>query len=289
MGYKRHRVVVYVPDPLRCYRCQRYGHKATWCNGKERCSVCSGPHPVKNCPHTVDKDGGKETKCANCQGSHSTSYRGCPRYKEAKEVTRFQFTAQSKMTYAQAILKVREIKANKESRDSKECKEKCGDKRNNESKENTGNEIHAANCSKKLENQSPPGESSGNKSRVSNKSTIQSTAKIVDSCEKVYNKQIERKEILHDSETVKQSSPSNETTENSKVNPSEKILKDRMDTRLLINFAHSMAETIQKEQSEEELIKSIIAVLEILKLEILIKNERPKNRVNVDGNNIRKP
>ena len=66
-------------------------------------------------------------------------------------------------------------------------------------------------------------------------------------------------------------------------------MKDRMDTKLLINFAHSMAETIQKEQSEEELIKSIIAVLDILKLEILVKNERPKNRVNVCGNNIRKP
>ena len=98
-----------------------------------------------------------------------------------------------------------------------------------------------------------------------------------------------RRKILQNSELVKQPSPSSEMAEDIKESHSEKIQKDRVDTKLLINFAHSMAETIQKKPSEEELIKSIIAVLDMLKLEILIKNERPKKKVEVCGDNINKP
>ena len=115
LGWSRHRVAAYIPDPLRCYHCQRYGHKAIHCNGKERCSICSESHPVQKCPQMNKNKDEKENKCANCKGNHPASYRGCPNYKEAKVITRTQFTAQTKMTYSQAIKKVKECKECKES------------------------------------------------------------------------------------------------------------------------------------------------------------------------------
>ena len=108
LGWSRHRVDAYIPDPLRCYHCQRYGHKAIHCNGKERCSICSESHPVQKCPQMNKNQDEKENKCANCKGKHPASYRGCPNYKEAKVITRTQFTAQTKITYSQAIKKVKE-------------------------------------------------------------------------------------------------------------------------------------------------------------------------------------
>lgn len=33
-----------VPPPLRCFKCQKYGHVAAICKGKQRCGRCAGEH-----------------------------------------------------------------------------------------------------------------------------------------------------------------------------------------------------------------------------------------------------
>ena len=105
IGWRRHRVDKFVPDPIRCYQCQRYGHKANTCNGQEKCGICSKRHNVKECPEKNKSTEEKESKCPNCGGKHSASYRGCPKFKIAKQITRIQFSSESKMTYAEAIKK----------------------------------------------------------------------------------------------------------------------------------------------------------------------------------------
>ncbi|XP_037536589.1 cyclin-H [Nematolebias whitei] len=37
-------IMPYIPPPLRCYKCQRYGHIAAVCKGKQRCAKCGADH-----------------------------------------------------------------------------------------------------------------------------------------------------------------------------------------------------------------------------------------------------
>ncbi|GBM42872.1 hypothetical protein AVEN_245699-1 [Araneus ventricosus] len=61
-----------------CLNCQMWNHGSNGCKLSPKCVVCSGKHPSKECPHK----GKQETvpKCANCDGPHTASYRGCPKY-----------------------------------------------------------------------------------------------------------------------------------------------------------------------------------------------------------------
>ena len=44
IGYLFFRVKQYVPKPLRCFKCNRYGHVAGHCRGKLCRSICGGEH-----------------------------------------------------------------------------------------------------------------------------------------------------------------------------------------------------------------------------------------------------
>ena len=54
----------------RCYRCQRYGHKAAVCKGKERCGKCAGDHRTSLCA-------GGPPLCVNCGASHHSGSKSC--------------------------------------------------------------------------------------------------------------------------------------------------------------------------------------------------------------------
>lgn len=60
VGCMSFQVRPYIPPPLRCYKCQRYGHIAAVCKGKQRCPKCGEDHRVEDCKENV-KD-----KCCNC-------------------------------------------------------------------------------------------------------------------------------------------------------------------------------------------------------------------------------
>ena len=108
IGYRKHRVDRYIPDPIRCYRCQKFGHRAPNCNSKTKCSVCAGPHSVNDCPEIQkNTEESKERKCPNCSGNHPASYKGCPSYKTALQVTKIQFQGPTKMSYAEATKKMK--------------------------------------------------------------------------------------------------------------------------------------------------------------------------------------
>ncbi|XP_055932822.1 uncharacterized protein LOC129962848 [Argiope bruennichi] len=40
-GYARYKVRPYIPTPLRCFNCQRFGHSKNACRGKQTCSRCA--------------------------------------------------------------------------------------------------------------------------------------------------------------------------------------------------------------------------------------------------------
>lgn len=98
LGYLSYMVRPYVPPPLRCYKCQRFGHVAAVCRGKQRCARCGGEHDYGKCEQGVNP------KCCNCGGEHSAGYGGC---QARKKVLRIQnVRVENGSTYAEALKKV---------------------------------------------------------------------------------------------------------------------------------------------------------------------------------------
>jgi len=96
VGFMSFQVRPYVPPPLRCFKCQRFGHVAAICRGKQRCGKCGGEdHEYGKCNE------GTKNKCCNCGGEHSAVYKGCEAHKRAADVQRIR--VEGKMTYAEAI------------------------------------------------------------------------------------------------------------------------------------------------------------------------------------------
>lgn len=95
VGYMSFRVREYVPPPVRCYKCQRYGHIAKVCHGKQRCGKCGGEHEYGQCGDNDVK------KCCNCGGDHTAAYGGCPARKQAVVIQ--QVRTSRNLSYADAV------------------------------------------------------------------------------------------------------------------------------------------------------------------------------------------
>ncbi|GBN36252.1 hypothetical protein AVEN_233541-1 [Araneus ventricosus] len=50
-----------------------------------KCVICAGSHESRDCPNKNKEN--FVTKCANCGGNHTASYRGCPRFPKIKTKT----------------------------------------------------------------------------------------------------------------------------------------------------------------------------------------------------------
>ncbi|GBN26725.1 hypothetical protein AVEN_56158-1 [Araneus ventricosus] len=78
-GYMKLAVRPFIPNPLRCFKCQRFGHSQTNCRGTLTCARCAEKgHISQQCT-------GQE-KCVNCSGDHTSFSRSCPRWKQEKEI-----------------------------------------------------------------------------------------------------------------------------------------------------------------------------------------------------------
>ena len=71
LGFMSHLVRVYVPKPLRCFNCQRFGHTAKNCKQQRRCARYGGDHEYGKCGTGV------QPKCCSCGGAHNVAYAGC--------------------------------------------------------------------------------------------------------------------------------------------------------------------------------------------------------------------
>lgn len=86
----------YIPAPLRCFRCQLFGHVAVRCNKDQICSCGKPLHEGRPCETPI--------VCVNCRGSHSAKSRNCPKYK--KEVAIQELRTTQKLTYNEARAKI---------------------------------------------------------------------------------------------------------------------------------------------------------------------------------------
>ncbi|XP_049523873.1 uncharacterized protein LOC125945682 [Dermacentor silvarum] len=77
-GYVKIRVRPYIPNPLRCFKCQRFGHSSQNCRGRITCAKCADEHPSESCENAPH--------CVNCDGEHAAYSRSCPSWKKEKEI-----------------------------------------------------------------------------------------------------------------------------------------------------------------------------------------------------------
>ncbi|XP_064461913.1 uncharacterized protein LOC135372152 [Ornithodoros turicata] len=92
-GYINCHIRPFIPNPRRCFKCQRFGHSSQMCRGQQVCPKCAGnDHPPESCS--------KEFHCVNCQGGHPTYSRSCPRWKDEKDILRIR--TEQKLTYKAA-------------------------------------------------------------------------------------------------------------------------------------------------------------------------------------------
>ncbi|GFT78975.1 putative RNA-directed DNA polymerase from transposon X-element [Trichonephila clavipes] len=78
-GYLNCRIRPYIPNPLRCFKCQRFGHSQTSCRGQQTCSRCaSAGHSSTDCI--------LEPKCINCSQPHPSDSKICPKWKIEKQI-----------------------------------------------------------------------------------------------------------------------------------------------------------------------------------------------------------
>jgi len=84
-GFLNVKVDTYIPNPLRCFKCQRFGHHKMNCKRDLACARCGEPgHEDKECkakPH-----------CVNCDGNHGSFSRDCPSWQKEKEIQSVKVT-----------------------------------------------------------------------------------------------------------------------------------------------------------------------------------------------------
>lgn len=68
----------YIPEPLRCKKCQRFGHHTKQCTSDHKCGVCSGRHESTVCIQKYQNQQPTRAKCPNCQANHHAWNKRCP-------------------------------------------------------------------------------------------------------------------------------------------------------------------------------------------------------------------
>ncbi|GFU87547.1 uncharacterized protein TNCV_2934691 [Trichonephila clavipes] len=84
-GYLNCKLRPYIPNPLRCFKCQRFGHSQTSCHGQLTCSRCASVgHASTDCS--------LEPKCINCLQPHPSDSKLCPKWKIEKQIQEIKTT-----------------------------------------------------------------------------------------------------------------------------------------------------------------------------------------------------
>ena len=87
-------VEIYVPNPLRCFNCKKFGHHESNCpvdEGSvcERCGKGDHDHLTSQCKSPA--------KCVNCGGNHVSRSSDCDTWKKENEVMKIKVT--QRLTY----------------------------------------------------------------------------------------------------------------------------------------------------------------------------------------------
>jgi hypothetical protein len=83
----------YIASPLRCFKCQRYGHHKNACRQAARCARCGSlEHPEGECDATP--------KCVNCEDDHPAYAKSCSVWQREKAIQKIK--AEKNVSYLEA-------------------------------------------------------------------------------------------------------------------------------------------------------------------------------------------
>ena len=92
-GYLKLDVQTYIPNPLRCFNCQKFGHSKVRCRHRQVCAKCGvAGHEQKECRNKIC--------CPNCSGNHTAFDKQCPEWIREKEIQRYK--AENGCTFPEA-------------------------------------------------------------------------------------------------------------------------------------------------------------------------------------------
>ena len=57
-------------EPMRCFRCQKFGHHKATCHNPKCCAICSGRHETSVCTKKHKEGQSTMAHCVNCKGNH---------------------------------------------------------------------------------------------------------------------------------------------------------------------------------------------------------------------------
>ncbi|GFX23760.1 RNA-directed DNA polymerase from mobile element jockey [Trichonephila clavipes] len=96
-GYLNCKIRPYIPNPLRCFKCQRFGHSQTSCRGQLTCSRCASVgHASTDCS--------LEPKCFNCSESHQSDSKLCSKWKLEKKIQEIKTSKNISYPRAQKLI-----------------------------------------------------------------------------------------------------------------------------------------------------------------------------------------
>ncbi|KAG1677306.1 RNA-directed DNA polymerase from mobile element jockey [Nymphon striatum] len=96
-AYLNIKVERYIPNPLRCFKCQKFGHHQTSCKGEAACGKCGGAnHSDDSCENAP--------LCLNCKGAHPSFSRECPNFILEKQVVTYKYNFNTTFPEARKIV-----------------------------------------------------------------------------------------------------------------------------------------------------------------------------------------
>ena len=93
------RVEQFIPNPLRCYKCQKYGHHQNKCNGRSVCGKCGQKDPdpsIEECKNTH--------RCTNCGEDHPVYTKTSKKWKREREILFIKYARNRSFLEARKIV-----------------------------------------------------------------------------------------------------------------------------------------------------------------------------------------
>ena len=85
---------LFIEEPMRCFKCQRFLHHKATCHNRVCCAICSGRHETSVCIKKHKEGQVTIARCLNCKGNHHAWNPKCPERLRLIQTGQRQATAQ---------------------------------------------------------------------------------------------------------------------------------------------------------------------------------------------------